>query len=247
MPAWSAGQPIGSVVELTAADLAIVESHAVAQDAQFEPNPHYQRDARPGLELKRFGLAGEYAFCKLYDLPFKGDDDWFDAVLPDGRTVDVKSARPGRNLVVDPYRPGKRADLFALMIGAGARFKYVGVATRERIVDPSTLRQLRPADPRLTHVIDVEAIIEIPLYSGIRTDGRDPLGDAMRDAIRARWLPRLTECARCRRPVVPMRARRDGDGPFIEPTLYVDAGTGQYQAQPWHKTFLSTRFRVHTC
>jgi hypothetical protein len=82
--------------------------------------------------------------------------------------------------------------------------------------------------------------------SGIRTDGLDPEGDAMREAINARWAHRIRNCPKCGQAVIATRAR-DATGAHHPPNILVDYGPGPRQARPWNLTWDSRRFEEHRC
>jgi hypothetical protein len=93
------------------------------------------RNARRGPQsdesISIEGIAGEIAFCKLMnvypDTDTEGDRPPFDATLPDGRTVDVKTTKyPDGKLLVVPKKKNDPADIYALMIGEMPTYDFVG-------------------------------------------------------------------------------------------------------------------------
>lgn len=90
-------------------------------------------------------VGGEIAFCKAFncwpDLDTEHFGDW-DAVLEDGRTVDVKTTarQQGRLLVKDKTRNGAaRPSLFALMVGEFPRYRFAGWITARELLTPRRL------------------------------------------------------------------------------------------------------------
>jgi hypothetical protein len=85
-----------------------------------------RRSDRRDEDIHIQGLVGEFAFCRLFGLVVEAMDDAhrtastetrFDAVMPDGRTVDCKtSTHPDSDLLVALWKEGNPPSLYALMI-----------------------------------------------------------------------------------------------------------------------------------
>jgi len=96
------------------------------------------------------GMAGEIAFCKLFNVYPDMDIDCapphpsHDCVLPDGMRVDVKTTkhRAGK-LLVDARRCGRKADgvdLYALMVGTfPGPYDFRGFIEKRDIVRPDRI------------------------------------------------------------------------------------------------------------
>jgi hypothetical protein len=113
------------------------------------------RNAKVGSQSDAFtdleGVAAEFAFCKLFNVypdfsinprsSAEGEDDG-DAVLKDGRTVDVKSTKykSGRLLAVPWKEP--TVDLFALMVGTFPSYTFKGFMRRDELLTPQRLGNL---------------------------------------------------------------------------------------------------------
>ena len=86
------------------------------------------------------GFAAEFAFCKIFNLypdftiePRGTEDDCGDAVLPSGKTVDVKATKyPTGRLLAVPWK-GDNVDLYALMVGEFPRYIFKGFMSREEL------------------------------------------------------------------------------------------------------------------
>lgn len=82
------------------------------------------------------GAGAEIALARVLnvypDLDNKAGDE--DLVLKDGRRVDVKSTRykSGRLLAV-PWKKGKPADLYVLLIGSFPEYRIAGWVTRDEL------------------------------------------------------------------------------------------------------------------
>ena len=97
------------------------------------------------------GISSELAFCKLFNVypdltvqvrsSAEGTDDG-DAVLRDGRTVDVKSTKyhTGRLLAVRWKKP--KVDFFALMIGSFPTYTFKGFMKSEELLKEQRIGNL---------------------------------------------------------------------------------------------------------
>ena len=149
---------------LTHADRIIVERVARARSqANRAANVVDMRKSAKmsSLEIDMQGFAGELAFCRLFRLRpdesvqprsrMRGEDRLGDAVLPDGRSVDVKS--PSYNdhytclIASQNLTPDLTADLFALMLGSHVSgvFQFAGFMSAKELLRPERLRVLRPS------------------------------------------------------------------------------------------------------
>lgn len=108
-------------------------------------------DDRPGHDLHLQGIAGEFAFCKLFNLypdfttharsKKVGDDDG-DASMPDGKRVDIKTThRPhGRLLVVSWAKPV--VEWYALMVGTFPDYEFKGFMEARELLRDQRLTDL---------------------------------------------------------------------------------------------------------
>jgi hypothetical protein len=86
------------------------------------------------------GFGGGLAFCKAmnlypdFDIIAAGGDDLWDAKLPDGRRVDVKTSHYATaNLVARKVQDD--VDVFVLVRGQLPAYEIVGYATRQELVE----------------------------------------------------------------------------------------------------------------
>lgn len=102
-------------------------------------------------EMDLEGVSSEFAFCKLFNLypdltievrSSRNDTDHGDAVLSDGRTVDVKSTHyPNGKLLAASWKK-TNVDLFALMIGKSPTYTFKGFMRSEELIHPTKLGDL---------------------------------------------------------------------------------------------------------
>jgi hypothetical protein len=80
---------------------------------------------RNGEDIDLQGVLGEYAFCKLFGLPIEifdttcrsASNDTFDARLPNGFTVDIKTTiKLDASILVSVWKNKNPPDCYALMI-----------------------------------------------------------------------------------------------------------------------------------
>jgi len=115
----------------------------------FELN--FKRDKSMDLAVMNInGFGAELAFCKLTDSKFDSttnpDENHFlkdDAVLADGRTVDVKTTRyKTGKLIIRVGKEEKKVDLYALMIGEFPKFTFRGWITYDDVIQDENIEQL---------------------------------------------------------------------------------------------------------
>jgi len=93
------------------------------------------------------GIAAEIAYCKLMnvypDLEInRGRPDW-DAILPSGEAVDVKSTvYQNGKLLARPVKAYKPPDTYALMIGKFPKYALAGHMSAEELLVPDRLGSL---------------------------------------------------------------------------------------------------------
>jgi len=134
-------------VELTVAEQKL---------AQYLATKRHQAARKTGVKNSRIGpqsdeqtdlegIGAELAFCKIMniypDLQF-GERPIEDAVLPDGRTVDIKTTqyKQGRLLAVPWKKPN--IDLFALMVGTFPKYRFAGMMTADELLRTERLTDL---------------------------------------------------------------------------------------------------------
>ena len=147
--------PTGTTVKLSSEEQAVCESIAKQRkecgDRAYGPDFKTRMDDRPGLELHLQGVAGEFAFCKLFNIypdftirarSKKAGDDDGDASMPDGKRVDIKTTHYAHgNLVVVPWaEPGDY--LFALMVGVFPVYEFKGFMEAREILKDERLTDL---------------------------------------------------------------------------------------------------------
>jgi len=93
------------------------------------------------LKLDEDAIGAELAYCAYFNLfplcQIVGKLYRWDAVHPDGTTVNVKSTdNPKGNLVVERTEKGQdeKPDIFALMIGKLPTYEYCGYIERKTII-----------------------------------------------------------------------------------------------------------------
>ncbi len=90
------------------------------------------------------GFAGEIAFCKIHNcyLPKSSESRPWDVMIG-GKTIDIKTTQIKRGLLLVKYATESNpADLYALIIGNGRRFEYMGYATKKQMFAKSSLGDL---------------------------------------------------------------------------------------------------------
>lgn len=108
---------------------------------------------RDGVTIDLEGVAGELAFCKMFNLYPDLDTDRmppypeFDAVLRDGWTVDVKTTRYVDGKLLVDVRKGRKVegvDFYCLMVGEfPGPYVFRGFMARFVLVKPGRVRVMR--------------------------------------------------------------------------------------------------------
>lgn len=131
---------------------------------RFVAKKRYENNRKNGVQNSKIGpqsncvtdlngVCGEMCFCKLFNLFFdlsieprsaRNGEDFGDAVLPDGRLVDVKvTDYPNGRLAVAPWKVEKpRIDLYALMVGSFPTFTFKGFMARDELLRKERLGTL---------------------------------------------------------------------------------------------------------
>ena len=93
-----------------------------------------------GWEDELSGLLGEIAFSRCYnlhhDLTFNPRSGGTDFNLPDGRTLDVKTAKKDHHRLLVPsckQEENRKSDLYFLVTGTFPHFTMKGYATHEEV------------------------------------------------------------------------------------------------------------------
>ena len=108
-------------------------------------------DDRDGYAIQCEGFAGEFAFCRLFNIfpdftthPRSAElgEDRGDAVMHDGRTVDIKTSRfPQAKLLVSEWiKP--TVDLYALMTGTFPVYEFRGFIESHELLKPERVEDL---------------------------------------------------------------------------------------------------------
>ena len=108
---------------------------------------------RDGVTIDLEGVAGELAFCKMFNLYPDLDTDRmppypeFDAVLRDGWTVDVKTTRYGDGKLLVDVRKGRKVDgvdFYCLMTGEfPGPYVFRGFMAKSILVRTERVRLMR--------------------------------------------------------------------------------------------------------
>lgn len=93
---------------------------------------------RDPVETHLQGTGSEIAFCRMYNLYPDleiGRHVGRDAIMHDGRTVDVKNTdlEKGR-LIVEADKLQKPTDIYALLVGAFPEYRFAGFLYRDEIL-----------------------------------------------------------------------------------------------------------------
>lgn len=90
------------------------------------------------------GFGGELAFCRSFNLypDLSIEIKEWDAVLRDGRTVDIKTTKyeQGHLLVWGEKQTDKKADLYLLMIGKLPTYRFAGYIEVERLFKKENIK-----------------------------------------------------------------------------------------------------------
>jgi hypothetical protein len=120
------------------------------QDRSYFEN-NFKRDKTMDLGTMNLnGFGAELAFCILtnseFDSTTNPDENHFlkdDAVLADGRTVDVKTTKyKTGKLIIRCGKEEKKVDLYALMIGEFPKFTFRGWISYNDIIQDENITQL---------------------------------------------------------------------------------------------------------
>ena len=113
-------------------------AHAIEADKQRKGGKRAEKKmgGQSSLAGNVVGFGGELAFCRLFnvcpDLDVRAQAGTFDATLPNGMRIDVKTTMPDNpNLVVIPSKAKGECDAYVLMECSATvkgRFTYVGFA-----------------------------------------------------------------------------------------------------------------------
>lgn len=144
---------IGQIVSLTAAERKL--AHFIAKNRNGSnrsfnvTNLKISLDDAATVDLE--GIAGELAFCKLFNVYPDLDTDrepphpLYDAVIPSppGFRIDVKTTKYDTGKLLVDARKGKKTDgvdLYALMTGSfPGPYTFRGFIAREQIIQPHKL------------------------------------------------------------------------------------------------------------
>lgn len=123
--------------------------------AMYLAKARYQNARSKGIEDQKMGgqsnwqtdlegVGAEIAFCRLFNLYPDTQTEHipvYDAYTKSGKSVDVKSTRyqNGHLLAVMGKRE-KRADIYALMIGAFPEYRFVGVSSGEKLFQEKNIK-----------------------------------------------------------------------------------------------------------
>lgn len=117
------------------------------QDRSYFEN-NFKRDKSMDLAVMNInGFGAELAFCRLTDSKFDSTtiakENHFlkdDAVLADGRTVDVKTTvyKTGK-LLIRFGKEDKKVDLYALMIGEFPKYTFRGWISYDDIINQENI------------------------------------------------------------------------------------------------------------
>ncbi len=91
-------------------------------------------------------IGAELAFCKAFNLypDFSRRFKWYDATLPDGRTVDVKHTDQDRGHLIAALNSSKKrlVDLYVLMVGEFPTYEFRGVIPAEVFIRKENVKDL---------------------------------------------------------------------------------------------------------
>ena len=116
---------------------------------------NYKRDTAIDLyQMNLNGFGAELSFCRLCDIEFDSstiqEENHFnkaDAIMKDGRTVDVKNTTyPSGKLLVRTGKEKKYVDIYVLMIGVFPTFRFSGYIKYKDIIKPELIKNLGKGD-----------------------------------------------------------------------------------------------------
>ena len=161
MPSTTSEPLIGKVITLSEDEVKYCEMVAKARTVANRSNDIPDKRIHPISDVlaNDEGVYSEMAFCKLlniypriFDLgprsSSKNTDDG-DAILPDGRIVDVKTTvrEKGRLLVCHWKIKCSHVDVFALLTGKCPSYIFRGFITSEELFNEDRLRCMRVGAP----------------------------------------------------------------------------------------------------
>lgn len=117
------------------------------QDKNRKEIPDKRISGASSMEIELEGVLGELAFCKINNIYPNTDvltiDIW-DAVLPNGATVDVKTTKykSGRLLAARWKKEKELPDYYALMIGTYPEYELIGYMACTELLTDEHLKDL---------------------------------------------------------------------------------------------------------
>ena len=120
------------------------------QDSSYFTNNFKRDQTMDFYDMNLNGFGAELAFCNLtfseFDSTTNPNQNHFlkdDAVLADGRTVDVKTTvyKTGK-LLIRCGKEDKKVDLYALMIGEFPKYTFRGWIAYDDIIDQENIVEL---------------------------------------------------------------------------------------------------------
>lgn len=130
-------------VTLNSSEQELVERVSVQRREHDERNS-FKDYRRAKKQSARFievnGLGGEIAFCKAMNLfPDIATDQVskFDATLPNGTKVEIKTTEYGHGKLISRHIRGE-ADVYVLVTGQMPEYKVVGYITRDNLKSKNT-------------------------------------------------------------------------------------------------------------
>ena len=136
--------------EITLSEIEVKYVEAVVEmKAAYDIQCGKSMNLKVGEKTKQRMLnstGAELAFAKLCNVyvDFTRRYRWYDVILPDGRTVDIKHTDQDRgHLICNASGIQKRIpDLFALMVGEFPTFEFRGVIVGEIFIQEANLKDL---------------------------------------------------------------------------------------------------------
>lgn len=115
------------------------------------------------------GICGELAFCKLFgiypnfifDISVRNSsNDSGDAVLPNGKNIDVKTTRyKNGKLIAGHWKKSSKCDYLALMVGEKSKYEYRGAIASKDFFIESRLGTLGYVTDYIAEQSDLKNII----------------------------------------------------------------------------------------
>ena len=147
----------GKTLSLKYSDQKLIIDMAIAicgQDRSYFID-NYKIDKSTGLyQMNLNGFGAELAFCRLCDIKFDNStvdgENYFnkdDAIMKDGRTVDVKNTvYPSGRLLIRIGKEKKYVDIYVLMIGVLPNFRFSGYIDYKDIIKPELIKNFSRGD-----------------------------------------------------------------------------------------------------